>query len=237
MTVALLLASTGNALDPADAARLADDLTAALVAAGAAAVERPEGVPDVPGQLRDLAERARTTTEPLLLCADDLVASRSLLWALATEPAGRSTALVIRDGHGDLREDRGRLVAEMGGTVTFLGALCIAPADLPLLATAAESAAATDPMANASRSTAAVLATDVRNPVDVLLPALLETGLTPIATPVRLLHAERVRTAAELAAARAATAAVDEDAARLRLAVKEKDDFFTTYFVSTWSPP
>src|SRR5690349_24397772 len=34
VTVALLLASTGNALDPTDATRLADDLTAALVAAG-----------------------------------------------------------------------------------------------------------------------------------------------------------------------------------------------------------
>jgi phosphatidylglycerophosphate synthase len=53
---------------------------------------------------------------------------------------------------------------------------------------------------------------------------------------VRLLHAERVRDAAGLAAARAAVAAVDEDRARLRLAVKEKDDFFTTYAVSTWSP-
>jgi phosphatidylglycerophosphate synthase len=29
---------------------------------------------------------------------------------------------------------------------------------------------------------------------------------------------------------------VDEDRARLRLAVKERDDFFTTYAVSTWSP-
>jgi phosphatidylglycerophosphate synthase len=53
---------------------------------------------------------------------------------------------------------------------------------------------------------------------------------------VRLLHAEQVHTAPELAQARAAVAAVDEDRARLRLAVKEKDDFFTTYAVSTWSP-
>jgi len=50
------------------------------------------------------------------------------------------------------------------------------------------------------------------------------------------LRATQVRTSAELAEARAELAAVDEDAARLRLAVKEKDDFFTTYAVSTWSP-
>jgi phosphatidylglycerophosphate synthase len=149
---------------------------------------------------------------------------------LATEPAGRSTALVIRDGHGNLREDRGRLVAGPGGTVTFLGALCIAPADLPVVAAAVERAAAITTTPNGA------VITHVCNPVDVLLPALLDAGLAPIATPVRLLHAERVRTPAELAAARAATAAVDEDAARLRLAVKEKDDFFTTYAVSSWSP-
>jgi phosphatidylglycerophosphate synthase len=71
---------------------------------------------------------------------------------------------------------------------------------------------------------------------DDLLPALLAGGLVPIATPVRLLHAEDVHTSAELARARAAVAAVDEDRARLRLAVKEKDDFFTTYAVSSWSP-
>ncbi|TDB83154.1 CDP-alcohol phosphatidyltransferase family protein, partial [Micromonospora fluostatini] len=53
---------------------------------------------------------------------------------------------------------------------------------------------------------------------------------------VRLLVAHRVDDAAGLAAANAAVAAVDEDRAELRLSVKEKDDFFTTYFVSTWSP-
>ena len=232
MTVALLCASTGSALDPTDATRLADDLTAALVSAGAAVVESPEGGRDVPGQLRDIAERARTANETLLLCADDLVANPSVLLLLATEPAGRSTALVIRDGNGDLGEDRGRLVAGRDGTVTFLGAVCVASPDLPILVAAAERAATS----TAGGPSGGVVTTGVRNPVDALLPALLDAGLTPVTTPVRLLHAERVRTPAELATARAATAAVDEDAARLRLAVKERDDFFTTYAVSTWSP-
>jgi phosphatidylglycerophosphate synthase len=219
VTLAVLCASTGNALDPTDATRLADDLTAALLAAGASTVERPGLGEDVPGQLRDIARLAQAADEPVLLCADDLVAHPSVLWTLATEPAGRSTALVVPDPAGDLREDRGRLLPGEGA-VRFAGALMIAPADLPLLVKAAN----------------ATVAADAGNPVDVLLPELLDAGLVPLATRVRLLHAERVATGAELAAARAATAAVDEDAARLRLAVKEKDDFFTTYAVSTWSP-
>jgi DNA ligase-1 len=43
---------------------------------------------------------------------------------------------------------------------------------------------------------------------DVLLPALLDAGLVPVATRVRLLHAARVHDAAELAAARADPASV-----------------------------
>lgn len=215
MTLAVLYASPGNALDPSDAARLADDLTAALHAAGAAEVERPTVGSDMATQLGDLARRARDRDESLLLCADDLVAHPSLLWTLATEPAGRSTALIVADPAGDLRDDRGRLLpARAGaGNARYLGAVAIAPVDLPVLVKA------TEQLGDAG-----------------LFPALLDNGLVPIATPVRLLHAEQVHTAADLARARAAVAAIDEDKARLRLAVKEKDDFFTTYAVSTWSP-
>ncbi len=213
MTLAVLSASAGNALDPAEATRLADDLTAALHAAGAGAVERVWPANEPANRLRDIARRAQDAGEPLLICADNLVAHPSLLWTLATEPAGRSTALVVADAEGDLREERGRvlpLTADAPGTVRYAGAIWLAPADLPLLIKAADR--------------------------PDLLPALLEAGLTPIATRVRLLHAELVHTDAELAGARARIAAVDEDKARLRLAVKEKDDFFTTYAVSTWSP-
>ena len=267
MTLAVLCASPDNALDPTDAARLAADLTAALTAAGAAVVERPAG--GRPGTLREIARIARAADEPLLICADNLVANPSLLWLLATEPAGRSTALVIPDEHGDLRDDRGRVVAAgtRAGTARFAGAICVAPADLPLLATAAERAAAGPPSrashpagpdtdvpagstaTPAGRAAGAAMdgvgtggvathgvATGVRDAADALLAALLDAGAVPIATPVRLLRAERVTTPAELAAASSAVAAVDEDAARLRLAVKERDDFFTTYAVSSWSP-
>lgn len=203
MTLAVLGASA-NALDPADAARLADDLSAALAAAHA---ERTTG------PIVEAARRARDANEPLLLCADNLAAHPSLLWTLATEPAGRTNVLVVSDPEGDLREDRGRLLPG-DGTVRFAGAVWIAPPDLPLVIKAAEH----------------------HDSIDSLLPALLDEGLIPMATRVRLLHAERVHDHAEFAAAEAAIAAVDEDRARLRLAVKEKDDFFTTYAVSTWSP-
>ncbi|GAA0473401.1 hypothetical protein Ade02nite_86420 [Paractinoplanes deccanensis] len=221
MTLAVLHASAGNALDPAESARLAEDLTAALRRAGATQVERvaaplatpAAGSPPAPGaRLREIAGRALAAHEPLLICDDNLVAHPSLLWMLATEPAKRTTALVIADPDGDLREDRGKVLpaGDRPGTVRYLGAICVAPADLPLLIEVAD------------RSD--------------LLPALLEAGLVPVATPVRLLRASLVHDSTELAAARAAVDAVDEDKARLRLAVKEKDDFFTTYAVSTWSP-
>ncbi|NMO55079.1 CDP-alcohol phosphatidyltransferase family protein [Actinoplanes sp. TBRC 11911] len=175
---------------------------------GAAQVREMAGA----AQVREMAGRAQAAGERLLVCADNLVAHPSLLWLLATEPTGRSTVLVVADPDGDLREDRGRVLAAGGGpgTVRYVGAMCLAPADLPLLAEVAD-------------------APD-------LLKALLDAGLVPIATPVRLLHAEQVHTTDELLRARQAVAAVDEDKARLRLAVKEKDDFFTTYAVSTWSP-
>ncbi|MET0425351.1 MAG: CDP-alcohol phosphatidyltransferase family protein, partial [Actinoplanes sp.] len=213
MTLAVLYASTGNALDPTEAARLANDLDAALHAAGATEVDRLGGGIETTGRLREIARHAQDNNEAVLLCADNLVAHPSLLWTLATEPAGRSTALVVADPAGDLRDDRGRVVSagDAAGNVRYLGALWLASADLPLLAKVADRP-------------------------DDLLPALLEAGLVPIATPVRLLHAEQVHTDAELTEARHRVAGIDEDAARLRLAVKEKDDFFTTYAVSNWSP-
>ncbi|WP_127500051.1 DUF5941 domain-containing protein [Actinoplanes solisilvae] len=205
MTLAVLT-STGNTLEPADAAPLAEELTAALRAAGATEVERG------PAGLRHVVERAEQSHEPVLVVADNLVAHPSLLWMLATEPAGRTTALVVPDPAGDLSDDRGKVLpaTDGPGTVRYGGAICVAPADLPVLAKVADRP-------------------------DVFA-ALLEAGLVPVATPLRLLRAELVHDAAELGRARAEVAAVDEDRARLRMAVKEKDDFFTTYAVSTWSP-
>jgi phosphatidylglycerophosphate synthase len=200
VTLAVLTARAGQAIPDGDADRLAGDLTGALRAAGISTIDRLVPGADEVSHLRELARQARDAGEPLLLRT------------LATEPAGRSTVLVVADPAGDLKEDRGRVVpaAPGAGTVRHLGAMCVAPADLPLLEKAVDRAD--------------------------LLAEMLADGFVPVATRVRLLHAEQVRTAEELAAARVAISAVDEDAARLRLAVKEQDDFFTTYAVSSWSP-
>ncbi|BBH65788.1 hypothetical protein ACTI_24730 [Actinoplanes sp. OR16] len=205
MTVALLYTPAGTALPSSEAAQLAGELSRALHAAGASTVIRGD-------KLAAAVRQARDSGEQLLICPDNLVAHHSLLWTLATEPAGRSSVLVMADESGGLKEDRGRIVpaTDGGGTTRFLGAMCIAPADLPLLEKAAGR--------------------------PDLLAALLEDGLVPIATRPRTLRAQQVSTPAELVAARQSVAAVDEDAARLRLAVKEQDDFFTTYAVSSWSP-
>lgn len=182
--------------------RLADQLRAAG-ARDVVTVADLAGVIDV----------ATDADEPLLLCADDLVAHTAVLRHLATSPAGPTVALVI-PGSG-VREERGRLVPGEP-TAAFGGALRVGREDLPALVAAVRSAAGTD--------------------LDALLPVLIRTGTTIFTQRVRLLVAARPRDAAARSAAEAAVAAVDSDAAELRLAVKERDDFFATYFVSTWSP-
>lgn len=233
MTLAVLCESTGSDL------ALTESLEGALRSAGAGRVIRVAG-PDVSRQVRQVAEIAAGTDEALLLCSGDLVAHPSLLWTLATEPAGRSNALVEATGSGaggDLREDRGRLVPAGDGPTRFLGALYVSTTDLGLIAAAAPAAE------KAAEKTAAEKAAEKdaaengpAGAVDLLFQGLLGNGLVPLATRVRLLKARRVHTPAERAEAQREVDGVDEDRALLRLAVKEKDDFFTTYAVSSWSP-
>ncbi|MEJ3749898.1 DUF5941 domain-containing protein [Actinomycetes bacterium KLBMP 9797] len=186
--------------------RLADQLRAA-------GARDTVTVPDLDG----LAKVATAADEPILVCADDLVAHTAALRHLATSPAGPTVALVLPEppassGAG-VREERGRLVPG-APTATFGGALRVGVEDLQILAAAARGAA----------------------DLDALPAAILSTGTPVFAHRVRLLVAARAPDAADRAAAEAAVAAVDSEAAELRLAVKERDDFFATYFVSTWSP-
>nr|WP_247673684.1 DUF5941 domain-containing protein [Micromonospora sp. C51] len=167
------------------------------------------------------------------------------------------------DGRTVLREERGQVVEAgrpeqlVGGAATgiFGGAVRVGREDVPALVAAARAVAAgrlpagavavelfesagpteragpVEPAGPAARPDAAA------GPVvDQLFAALTGQGALVFAHRVRLLVAHRVDEAAGLARAEAAVAAVDEDRAELRLSVKEKDDFFTTYFVSTWSP-
>ena len=144
-----------------------------------------------------------------------------------------------------VRESRGLVTAAgpaaevtAGGTPSggFLGVLRVGVADLPALAEAAEhlaSRAAARPAAQPGEPLAALA-----DPLaaDQLLAALVAAGRRVAACRLRLLVADRAADEPRAAAVRAADGAVDEDAARLRLAVKERDDFFTTYFVSPVSP-
>ncbi|ASW53345.1 CDP-alcohol phosphatidyltransferase [Plantactinospora sp. KBS50] len=164
-----------------------------------------------------------------------------------------------------VREDRGQVVAAVppdtgsvtGGPVpgepvgggspgagaatgTFGGALRVGTPDLPALAAAAHAVAAARTVAAPGGATASGAALGDADgtrgtPVDDLFAALAGDNLI-FSHRVRLLVARRVRGSAERRAAEAAVAAVPSEPAELRLAVKERDDLFTTYCVSTWSP-
>ncbi|MET8835321.1 DUF5941 domain-containing protein [Micromonospora sp. NPDC004540] len=196
--------------------RLADRLAGQWRRAGADEVR-------VAADLAELADLVAAATGPVLVSGADLVAHTAVLKHLATSPVGPTVALVLTDppaaGQVTVREERGQVVAvddPAGATGVFGGALRVGPADLPALAAAARSAAG--------------------GGIDRLFADLAGCGTLTFAHRVRLLVAHRVGDPAELAAAQAAVATVDEDKAELRLSVKERDDFFTTFFVSTWSP-
>nr|WP_231935329.1 DUF5941 domain-containing protein [Micromonospora viridifaciens] len=200
--------------------RLADRLVGQWRRAGASDVR-------VAADLSELAALVAGATGPVLLSGADLVAHTAVLKHVATSPVGPTVALVLTDppapGQVPVREERGQVVAvgdPKGSTGVFGGVLRVGPADLPALAAAAEAAAGQVSAAG----------------VDRVFAELAACGALAFAHRVRLLVAHRVGTPAELGAAEAAVAAVDEDKAELRLSVKERDDFFTTFFVSTWSP-
>ncbi|AYF30185.1 CDP-alcohol phosphatidyltransferase [Micromonospora tulbaghiae] len=193
-----------------------------------AAQWRRAGADDVrvAADLTELADLVADATGPVLVSGADLVAHTAVLKHLATSPVGPTVALVLTDppapGQATVREERGQVV-EVGAadpSGVFGGALRVGAADLPALADAARRAAGGGPL----------------GAVDRLVADLAARGTLIFAQRVRLLVAHRVGDEAQRVAAEAAVAAVDEDRAELKLSVKERDDFFTTFFVSTWSP-
>ncbi len=229
MTLAIVLAAGAPAagLPTGTGEALADRL---------AAQWRRAGVPEVrvAADLDELAELAGQADGPVVLSGADLVAHTAVLRHLVTSPVGATVALVLTDpptgGRTAVREERGQVVdagppERLDGEATgiFGGALRVGRDDVPALVAAARAATA-----GASRTAGPV--------VDQVFAELTAQSALVFAHRVRLLVAHRVNDATGLAGAEAAVAAVDEDRAELRLSVKEKDDFFTTYFVSTWSP-
>nr|WP_229402797.1 DUF5941 domain-containing protein [Micromonospora okii] len=209
-------------------ATLADRLADQWLRAGASQARHA-------ADLTELAEIVDAAAGPVIVSGADLVAHTAVLRHLATSPVGPTVALVLTDppaaGRAVVREERGQVVAaglhgQLDGEATgvFGGALRVGADDLPALAAAARAAAA-GPGGDAAGPA-----------VDRLFTALAARGTLTFAHRVRLLVAHRVADPVGLAAAEAAVGAVDEDRAELRLSVKERDDFFTTFFVSTWSP-
>ncbi|PPA56218.1 DUF5941 domain-containing protein [Micromonospora chalcea] len=177
-----------------------------------------------------------------------------------TDPPAPGQA-TVREERGQVVE-----VDAADASGVFGGALRVGAADLPALADAARRAAGSAParasapdarlaepllapgavdMASASGAGTADAAPKTGvdaagggplGAVDRLVADLAARGTLIFAQRVRLLVAHRVGDEAQRAAAEAAVSAVDEDRAELKLSVKERDDFFTTFFVSTWSP-
>ncbi|MEW2445828.1 DUF5941 domain-containing protein [Micromonospora marina] len=233
MTLAIVLAA-----DPA-ASRLTERLAAQWRRAGADDVL-------IAADLTELADLVADATGPVLVSGADLVAHTAVLRHLATSPVGPTVALVLTDppapGQAGVREERGQVV-EVGAadaSGVFGGAMRVGAADLPALADAARRAAGAVPDAPPSdlAGPAAPGAGGGRplGAVDRLVAGLAARGTLIFAHRVRLLVAHRVGDEAQREAAEAAVATVDEDRAELKLSVKERDDFFTTFFVSTWSP-
>jgi phosphatidylglycerophosphate synthase len=241
-------ARPGQPLTRADGTPLAAGLRDQLRAAGA----RDVVLTDDLNQVAVLAGAAR---EPVLLCSGDLVAHAAVLRHLATSPLPGTVALVLPQvdaGPLPVVEERNQVVAAVlpgadeeadpagptlpdAGTVpaptgAFGGAVRVAVADLPALVTAARAAAVGDATVDGVPALDRVFAELTR------IGPEATPGLTIFAHRVRLLVARRVVDQSGVAAAEAAVAAVDSDTAELRLSVKERDDFFTTFFVSTWSP-
>ncbi|WP_435871670.1 DUF5941 domain-containing protein [Micromonospora echinofusca] len=237
MTLAIVLAADAPAasLKTRSGEPLADRLGDQLRRAGADEVRHV-------ADLDELAALADAATGPVLVTGADLVAHTAVLRHLATSPVGPTVALVLTDPPGEgrtaVREERGQVVGAgppeaLDGEATgvFGGALRVGVDDLPSLAAAARAVAAGVVPAGAPSAAA-----PAGPAVDRLFAGLTGLGTLTFAQRVRLLVAHRVADPSGLAAAEAAVAAVDEDRAELKLSVKERDDFFTTFFVSTWSP-
>ncbi|MBN1170928.1 MAG: CDP-alcohol phosphatidyltransferase family protein [Micromonosporaceae bacterium] len=212
---------------------------------------------DPASDLALIAEAARTVTGSLIVAAADLVAHDGALLPVLS-PRVRSTVGLVgsQDAGGQdasdqdagdqgagnqpaVRCERGRITAvgstwhrATGASGTFGGLIKIGSGDLEALARACDDLADFAPTSPVGLEALAGSA----GTTGVLLLALVRGGTSVGAHRVRQLISMRVTSPAAVTEAERALAAVDEPATRLRLAVKEHDDLFTTFFVSSYSP-
>ncbi|HEY5832868.1 CDP-alcohol phosphatidyltransferase family protein, partial [Streptomyces sp.] len=175
---------------------------------------------------------------------------------LAATPAAERVALVDRRFLGHRHALRLALTDPRFAAAAIPGALSVQPPARQALvraltaATAAFTADASpshptrrdagpneDPSAATRPAGAATAARDGGAAVlpDLVADALGESGTAPHRPELGVLVAVVPRDAAQREAAGEAVAGVDEEAVRLRGAVKSRDGFFTTYFVSPYS--
>ncbi|MBB6350729.1 CDP-alcohol phosphatidyltransferase family protein [Nonomuraea muscovyensis] len=190
--------------------------------------------------LRGIAKIARAATGVLVVLPADLVAHTEALAQLLEHPARGSAALVSSDAGGGplrppVRVEGGRVVAAGSSfhtvpeaNATFRGVLQAGGADLASLGDVAEELA---DLADAGRL-GPVTPVEV---VDLLLVGLVRAGARVRAARLGPLHADRVTGQAGADTALGRLAEVDEEQVRLDTAIKDRDGFFATYFVSSWS--
>lgn len=159
--------------------------------------------------------------------------------ALADIPAGERVALVDPRFVGHRHSLRLGLTDPRFGASAVPGAVAVLPDERGVLAAAlapaasAASAAPASASASTSRSVAAPPATGC---LPDRVAARLEAAGTPVHRPdLGPLVATVPADAAERERAAEAVAAVDDEDYRLRTAVKSRDGFFTTHFVSPYS--
>ncbi|MFD7557071.1 DUF5941 domain-containing protein [Streptomyces sp. NPDC059835] len=163
------------------------------------------------GELRSLGFDVRTAAGPKESAA-----------ALAGVPADQRVAVVDSAFVGHVHALRLALTDPRFDACAVTGALSVQPGARPALDEAAAKAAALGP--------------DGSGPYADLLADTVEAAGTTVQRPeLGTLVAAVPATEAEREAANAAVAAVDDEAVRLRTAVKSRDGFFTTFFISPYS--
>ncbi|MFI6791856.1 CDP-alcohol phosphatidyltransferase family protein [Nonomuraea sp. NPDC050383] len=202
--------------------------------------EHAENAGGLGADLRAVAKLARGSTGAVVVLPADLVAHTDALGLLLQHPARGSAALVSSDADGGprrppVRVEGGRVVAAGSSfhtvpqaNATFRGVLQAGEGDLASLADVAEELA---DLAESGR----LGPVSTIEAVDLLLVGMVRAGARVRAARLGRLHADRVTGQSTCDGAMARLAEVDEDQVRLDTAIKDRDGFFTTFFVSTWS--
>jgi phosphatidylglycerophosphate synthase len=191
--------------------------------------------PDLAGDLA-LIRAAAPDSGQLVLVDGDLVAHDSAVNAVIS-PDARATCVLTGDRHDPdrypaLLRQRGRVISlatsyhrVSAPNGSLRGLLKVAEGDGPALLVVLDQL---DDFVATNHFDA--------SPVTAVTLALTRAGVTVGTRPARMLLAERVTDAQSQAVAAHALDTLDEPKTKLRLAVKEQDDLFTTYCVSPISP-